>query len=512
MTSTSSSYHPAQLIRFSIHCHLILILLVGCTTKSDESQSGMVFTVETGSEKLLLRTSDSVLAARFEWAARQALAYAHDGKDPVGKWYEAALPNREAFCMRDVAHQSIGAHLLGLQEHNMNMLRKFAMNISDSKDWCTYWEINRYDQPAPVDYRNDNEFWYNLPANFDILNSCYLLYQWTADPGYIEDSLFLNFYLRTVYDYVERWDLDVSKIMTRNRFMNLDLPIDSGDSFHICRGLPSYGEGEPAKLYLGGDQLALQYSGYRAYACIQQIRGNDAESDKFFQKAKELKTFYNEEWWDPERHRYYTSLHTDGRFGSGPSRYLLTTRIGQIEGRFEQTLKDLVEIEDINIESLSYFPQMFYEYDQNEVAYEIIMDLSSPDEERREYPEVSYSVVEAMVRGMAGLEADAATKTVNTMPRLGRETNWIEFSNIPLFENKITLRHDGNYSTVLENQEGVDLKWKAIFPGIFDVLIVDGQSVPAKQGVTLSGLGTSCVDVVLKAGQSIRITTPENER
>jgi len=31
----------------------------------------------------------------------------------VGYWYEAALPGREAFCMRDVSHQSIGAETLG---------------------------------------------------------------------------------------------------------------------------------------------------------------------------------------------------------------------------------------------------------------------------------------------------------------------------------------------------------------------------------------------------------------
>ncbi|MFA6126609.1 MAG: hypothetical protein WC699_04845 [Bacteroidales bacterium] len=33
--------------------------------------------------------------------------------DPVGPWYEAAEPGREAFCMRDVSHQSMGAHALG---------------------------------------------------------------------------------------------------------------------------------------------------------------------------------------------------------------------------------------------------------------------------------------------------------------------------------------------------------------------------------------------------------------
>lgn len=44
------------------------------------------------------------------------LSYAHDGTDSVGYWYEAALPQRETFCMRDVSHQSVGAQILGLSD------------------------------------------------------------------------------------------------------------------------------------------------------------------------------------------------------------------------------------------------------------------------------------------------------------------------------------------------------------------------------------------------------------
>ena len=49
------------------------------------------------------------------------------------------------------------------------MFLKFAQNISESKDYCSYWEINKFDEPAPVDFRNDKDFWYNLPANFDVI-------------------------------------------------------------------------------------------------------------------------------------------------------------------------------------------------------------------------------------------------------------------------------------------------------------------------------------------------------
>ena len=129
--------------------------------------------------------SEALEAAVFDWARQQALAYAFSG-DPVGDWYEAALPGREAFCMRDVSHQSMGAHALGLSGHTLNMLRKFAENISESKDWCSYWEIDRYGLPARVDYKDDTQFWYNLPANFDVLDCCYRMYLWTGDRTYIK--------------------------------------------------------------------------------------------------------------------------------------------------------------------------------------------------------------------------------------------------------------------------------------------------------------------------------------
>ncbi|GEM_PF-2554075 len=110
-----------------------LSLTLSCSGQKSSAKDS-VFTFEKG--RITLTSSDTNLVKSFLWAKRQALAYVFEG-DPVGDWYEAALPKREAFCMRDVSHQSMGANALGLWNHNKNMLRKFAENISDSKDWCT---------------------------------------------------------------------------------------------------------------------------------------------------------------------------------------------------------------------------------------------------------------------------------------------------------------------------------------------------------------------------------------
>ena len=108
--------------------------------------------------------------------------------------------------MRDVSHQAQGALALGLQPHTKNMFRKFAESISPARDWAGYWEINRWGEPAPVDYRDDEDFWYNLPANFDLIQAIYSVYEWTGDPVYLEDPTFLSFYRHSLTDYVEAWE------------------------------------------------------------------------------------------------------------------------------------------------------------------------------------------------------------------------------------------------------------------------------------------------------------------
>ncbi len=419
---------------------------------------------------LTILTDDSVLAARFNWAASQALSYAHSGDDPVGKWYEAALPDREAFCMRDVSHQSLGAHYLGLQDHTKNMLYKFAENISESRDWCSYWEINRYDQPAPVDYANDQEFWYNLPANFDVLIACYDQYLLTGDNDYLQNPVFVNFYQHTMDDYIKAWDLDIASVMTRDRFMNLDAPLDSSYSFQVSRGLPSYGEGEPLRLYLGADLFCLQYQAYLAYEEILRLKGACQSADSIQKVSQKLKDWYNLYWWSSKDDKPYSSLLTDGTFKGNPSRYILQSQILQSSHRQEIALQGLLSIEDINIESQSYLPKLFYNFDEQHRAFEELMDLSHPMKERKEYPEVSYAIVEAILEGLMGLSTNAHKRSVRTISRLTQPMSWVQFDEIPLFEGSVSIIHQLDHETTLKSSLKDDIYWTAAFYGNYDSL------------------------------------------
>src|SRR5690349_20714713 len=128
--------------------HSLCIALLTTLTVAAYSQQAAVF-----------YSSDTALTNAFIWAKMMALHYRGSPNDPVGPWYEAALPARDAFCIRDVSHQCLGAEILGMSSENKNMFTKFTSNISASKDWCTYWEIDKSNKPAAADYKNDQAFW-----------------------------------------------------------------------------------------------------------------------------------------------------------------------------------------------------------------------------------------------------------------------------------------------------------------------------------------------------------------
>jgi hypothetical protein len=390
---------------------LLILPLAAAVLQAAESSAQKSKSAELSVGRLELKTSDSALAAAFGWARRQALAYAFVG-DPVGNWYEAALPGRQAFCMRDTAHQALGAHMLGLAGYTRNMLHKFAENISESKDWCSYWEINRDNLPAPVDCHDDAHFWYNLPANFDVLDACYRMYELTGDRSYFTDPVFLQFYRRTAHDYVERWDLGLDQIMSRERILNVRGRFNPADRFQKNRGIPSYDESNP-DFVLALDQLAVQYAGYLADARLQQLAGNGAEAKESFTRAQDLKSFLNRVWWDDKTQSYYSRLNLDHRLeGHSRNLALLYYRAADAGAKSDSVLNDLTHTIDerspIGIEGQSHFPEVLYRFGKADAAYGQILDLAREGKYRREYPEVSYAVIGAIATGLMGLELDPA--------------------------------------------------------------------------------------------------------
>ncbi|WBW99084.1 hypothetical protein [Oceanirhabdus sp. W0125-5] len=456
--------------------------------------------------KVEVNSSNKEIVHGFKWAKLQALEYVRFG-DPVGAWYEAALPERDAFCMRDTAHQSTGAQILGLQVHTKNMLKKFAANISESRDWCSYWEINKDDLPAPVDYKSDEIFWYNLPANFDVLDCCYRQYLWTGDEDYIQDSIFLNFYKRTVEEYVKSWDINNDGIMEHK-----------GECPY--RGIPSYLEFQVGEygILAASDQIAAQYAGYHAYSKIQSLRNNFLEANEYEKKAKVMKRIYNSLWWSKRDKNFYTFILENGNFfgtslkdaWKNPNVVTpmpLYFNLPERGLKTECAIKVLLECRNINVETKSHYPEVLYKYGYKEQAFEVLKELMSPLLKRREYPEVSFSVVGSIITGMMGVNPDATRKVIETTPRLTDEVDWITIDNIPVFENEISLRYNKNKEAVLRNISGDTLYWKAAFENDVQELIVDDIKVKTKKEIKIDGLKYSYVEIPVGRGEEHVIKT-----
>jgi hypothetical protein len=459
-------------------------------------------TTAAAESKLTFSSSSDRLNAAFAWAKKQAMAYVFAG-DPVGPWYEAALPKREAFCMRDVSHQAAGARALGLAAWNKNMFLRFAENISASKDWCTYWEINRHNKPAPVDYRNDREFWYNLPANFDVLDALWREYLWTGDKAYLEDPVFLNFAERTVKEYVERWDLAPEKILVRPEIMNLAVPLDRKDPYRASRGLPSYNEEEPG-LNVGADLPASQYAAYRAYAGIRSRRGDLDEAKTFWAKTAEMKIGFHRTWWDEAAGAYNVFHYPDGRFTKGIGQeFLLYFGVAAAGRPARQAVDEMLNPKkERGIEMRSYYPEIFFRYGEDAAAVRTILELCDPATMRREYPEVSYAVVGAMARGLIGIEPDAISGTVATRSRLTPEIRWAEMAEVPVLATTIKVRHEGTTRTSFTNSGPTTAKWKACFAGRHVTIDVSGERQKAQFAYGEDGRGYSFVLVPVTQGET----------
>jgi hypothetical protein len=456
-------------------------------------------------------SSDTRMVAAFRWAKEEALSYVFVG-DPVGPWYEAALPGRQAFCMRDTSHQADGAHALGLARCNHNMLRRFAENISASRDWCSYWEIDRLNQPAPVDYKSDAEFWYNLPANYDVLDACYRMYLWSGDRSYIEDPVFLNFYDLTVNQYTSRWNLGLDRVMERMS----DIPTPP-----FFRGDPTYEESSSDNL-VGIDLLATQYAAYRAYAAMQSIRGNAKKARQSLQTAAEVKSLINTTWWNQQGEYFHAFFNKQHQFTGRAGSDVLYRDAAEGGIRTSSALRNLLATMKSEpksaVEPKSHYAEILYRYGDPDAAYAEIIDLTSEGRERREYPEVSYSVVGAIVTGLMGIRIEPGLPlaeivagrpfepVVETMPRLTAKTAWAEISKLPVQETVISVRHLGNGSARMTNHGKHDLKWRAAFAGSFASLIVDGKMGPARIESRVSGEVT-WVELIVSPGSVVEVKT-----
>jgi len=451
--------------------------------------------------RLELRTSDPKLAAAFAWAKSQALNYvfpAADYGDPVGDWYEAALPDRFAFCMRDVSHQATGAHVLGLANFNLNMLRKFAAGIAPSRQYASYWEIDKWNRPAPVDYKSDGDFWYNLPANFDVMDACWRQFLWTGNRAYLDDPAFRDFYRLSATAYVKAWDHDGDGVPD-HRFVDGN------------RGLGSYDEGRLSdRTAVGADLLAAQARAFLSYAAVLRLKGDNTAAGMMEVRAEALRRRFAEKWLRRSFGRFPSLLLEDGLFDDQEWFWhglfsLSAGFIGPGPVR-EKTLDGLLESQAENVETESYLPEVLYRYGRDTKAYAEILKLADPAKKRREYPEVSFALLGAIATGTMGIEPEAGGRAVATRSRLTAATDWAELAGVPVLGNVLDVRHEGRHQSTLTNVSGPAVTWRAEFYAPFKELAVDGRPMRAFRGTDDAGREVSWVRVEVPPGRPVTVS------
>jgi len=492
------------LLLLTIHCCLIALSFgQAAGGRADLKTSGRA----GQAAGVAFHSSDTALENAFTWAKAMALHYKGHPGDPVGPWYESALPPRFAFCMRDVSHQCIGAEILGLHRENRNMFTRFTHNISASKDWCSYWEIDKFNRPSPSDYRNDREFWYNLNANFDLLDACWRSYLWTGDSLYLNDPAFVNFYNRSTHEYIRKWTLQPDSLLIRPAHPNAPVPFNIEDAFHRCRGLPSYSEGVP-NLKMGVDLVAAIYRGLTSYAAMTAAKGDPKSAAGYRQKADLYREHIDADWWDATASLYHTYYSNDLQFGKTEGEaFLLWFDALKDSVRQRRTIEHLLSM-DLNVENLSYLPLQYYRHGYRDEAHALILHLANPSTQRREYPEVSYGLVEAVVQGLMGVDADARTRTVSTLYRAGQPASSAgsQLTNLPVLNTTVTLTHFNSTRSAIRNTGRHPFQWKACFAGEYSQAYADRRGpVKLKKEKDPQGLLISWLEVPVAPGEEITV-------
>jgi hypothetical protein len=471
----------------------VVALLLAC--------SGLAAAQQPTLSPLGFTSTNTSLQQSFDWAKKQALTYSRSGAGSIGPWYEAALPGRNAFCMRDASHQMEGAAALALYAANRNMLRRFANSAAKERDWAAYWEIDGNGRPSSADYLSDTDFWFNLPANFDVLDATVRMWRWTGDDTYRDDPIFQHFFRITVSDYIKSWQLTPGTILKRPRIAN-QRQVEG--RFVHSRGIPSYTEGS-RDFILGADLLAAEYRAIHSFKEIAATASDGKLAQKMQPTADAAQALLERVAWSKAQNHYLGTIRADlTGTGSGDALVLYfgaAKNTAHIRGALNY-LSSQQYWKHINIEEESYAALALFRYGRDAAAYQVLADISRPQKARREYPEVSFSVIEAIVSGVMGLEPahNGDPFDILTVSRLPGNRDRASLSAVSIRKNHLDIMHTGKSSTRLNNSSGPALRWRATFAGTLSHLRVDGTAVTARHSTLSGGAAVSWTDVTVPAG------------
>lgn len=493
---------------------LLGICLITCPAMS-------LFAQQTGAT-ITLSSSNEQLNKAFEWAKEKALSYVTTGqtgfvngserdKGTDGATfmpsYWAGYPFRTAFYSRDFCHQISGANLLGLTEENLAMMKAFAASSTPERKWYPLWAINFDGSVYELDYRSDSVFVREVPAPFELVEKIYQQYLWTGDKRWIEDQTLLDYCRHIVTDFIAEHDSHWSN------------GVAEGDgSGNIFSGVSTYNEiADESPCIESGDGIAAQYQAFLAYAGLMEATGQSEEAATWRKKAQALKSYFENTWSQhPANQLYVRAYDIDKQphwtFGKEPSWFMpmkfITdggTRNSAYLDYITESLRNPANV-PVNIEAISYLPDTFFPYNRVDEGWQwmqyILDTYDKPHAVRNggtngDYPEVSYVLISSVIENLLGVEMNLPNKQLKTIPRLPKEITFLEVTDMPAADHRVSVRHDGLQQTTITHSQGEEpLTFDVRFYGTYPNLWVDGQLQPAKSG-QLHGETISYVTVTL---------------
>ncbi|WP_418359870.1 hypothetical protein [Sphingobacterium detergens] len=453
----------------------------------------------------------------FVWAKQKARSFVVTGKrGPVNihqknqesatvsylPSYWAGYPLRTAFYSRDFCHQAIGAHLLGLEAENFTMLRAFAASATPSRKWFPLWAINFDGTPYTLDYKNDDNFVREIPAVFELVEKNAQLYDWTKDKRYLTDSALRQFNAKAVSDFVLAHDLK-----------NPNGVAESDGSGNIFKGTATYNEHRDQTLIEAGDGIGSQYQAYLAFAKLSELSGNNIQATTYNEKAKALWNYFNKEWGIVDNKELYNRGYDKNNFpvagwGKENSWFLPLKEI--TDPRSDRHLKYLNYIDEQlgskeglpeNIEAITYVPELFFKYGQNERGWKwlkyiiskinTVHAMATLTGNNGDYPEVSFVLISNVVQDMMGVNPGKKGYAIETCSHLPKELGRVKVSNVKIGRGMYTVEQRAVSETILSYTGGEAVQyWQAGFPGSHPYLYCNGKktksSIGQKNGITYS--------------------------
>src|SRR3954463_10119797 len=104
----------------------------------------------------------------FAWAVKRSFEWVRTDPAELPSYW-AGLTDRPLFYSRDITHQLLGAHLLGLDEQNLAMMRTFAASATPARRYYPLWSFTFSGEPGAIDYNSDDDFVREIPAAYELV-------------------------------------------------------------------------------------------------------------------------------------------------------------------------------------------------------------------------------------------------------------------------------------------------------------------------------------------------------